>query len=42
MSENRKDLPDNTPALYIQMLQDRHGPLGMAKLGARKMLGMKI
>jgi len=42
VSENRKDLPDNTPALYIQMLQDRYGPLGMAKLGARKMLGMKI
>jgi len=34
--------PDNTPALYMRMLQDRYGAAGMAKLGARKMLGLKI
>jgi formate hydrogenlyase subunit 6/NADH:ubiquinone oxidoreductase subunit I len=34
--------PDDTKALYMQMLQDRFGPWGMAKLGMRKMLGLKI
>jgi Pyruvate/2-oxoacid:ferredoxin oxidoreductase delta subunit len=34
--------PDNTKALYVQLLQERYGPAGMAKLAARKMLGMKI
>jgi len=34
--------PDDTKALYIQMLQDRYGPWGMAKIGVRKMLGLKI
>jgi Fe-S-cluster-containing hydrogenase component 2 len=34
--------PDDTKTLYMQMLQDRYGPWGMAKLGMRKMLGLKI
>jgi ferredoxin len=34
--------PDNTQALYLQMWQDRCGPWGMAKIGMRKMLGLKI
>ena len=34
--------PDDTQALYLKMLQDRYGPWGMAKLGAKKMLGLKI
>jgi Fe-S-cluster-containing hydrogenase component 2 len=34
--------PDNTPALYMRMLQDRYGAVGMAKLGMRKALGQKI
>jgi Fe-S-cluster-containing hydrogenase component 2 len=34
--------PDNTMALYGKILQERFGPLGMAKLGARKVLGLKI
>src|ERR1035437_4661179 len=34
--------PDDTKALYIKLLQDRFGPWGMAKLGMRKMLGLKI
>ena len=34
--------PDDTKALYIRMLQDRYGPWGMAKIGMRKMLGLKI
>jgi ferredoxin len=34
--------PDDTKALYMKMLQDRFGPWGMAKLGMRKMLGLKI
>jgi ferredoxin len=34
--------PDDTQALYLRMLQDRYGPVAMAKLGARKMLGLKI
>jgi Pyruvate/2-oxoacid:ferredoxin oxidoreductase delta subunit len=34
--------PDDTKALYIQMLHDRYGPWGMAKIGMRKMLGLKI
>jgi Fe-S-cluster-containing hydrogenase component 2 len=34
--------PDDTKALHIQMLQDRYGPWGMAKIGMRKALGLKI
>ena len=34
--------PDNVQALYLRMLRDRYGPAGMAKLGARKLLGLKI
>jgi Fe-S-cluster-containing hydrogenase component 2 len=34
--------PDNTQALYIQLLRERYGPLGMASLAARKLLGMKF
>jgi formate hydrogenlyase subunit 6/NADH:ubiquinone oxidoreductase subunit I len=34
--------PDDTKTLYMQMLQDRYGRWGMAKLGMRKMLGLKI
>ena len=34
--------PDDTQALYLKILQDRFGPWGMAKLGMRKMLGLKI
>ena len=34
--------PDDTQALYLKILQDRFGPWGMAKLGMKKMLGLKI
>jgi hypothetical protein len=34
--------PDSTQALYLKMFRDRHGPWEMARVGARKMLGMKI
>ncbi len=34
--------PDDTKALYMRMLEDRYGPAGMAKIGARRLLGMKI
>jgi hypothetical protein len=34
--------PDDTRALYLKILQERYGPWGMAKLGMRKALGMKI
>jgi Fe-S-cluster-containing hydrogenase component 2 len=34
--------PDDTKALYLQLFEDRFGRWGMAKLGARKLLGMKI
>ena len=34
--------PDSTRDLYLKMFHDRHGPLAMAKVGMRKMLGMKI
>lgn len=34
--------PDTTQDLYVQILQERYGPAGMAKLAARKILGMKI
>jgi ferredoxin len=34
--------PDDTKAMYLRMWQDRYGPWGMAKIGMRKMLGLKI
>jgi ferredoxin len=34
--------PDDTQALYLKIFQDRYGPWGMAKIGMRKMLGLKI
>ncbi len=41
-NDRAKVPPDDTKALYLQLLQDRYGPAGMAKLGARKMLGLKV
>lgn len=38
----RKAPPDDTQALYMQLLQERYGPWGMAKLAGRKLLGMKF
>jgi ferredoxin len=38
----RKVPPDDTKALYMQLLQERYGPWGMAKLAGRKLLGMKF
>jgi Pyruvate/2-oxoacid:ferredoxin oxidoreductase delta subunit len=40
--EKPKLPPADTRALYTKILQERYGPWGMMKLGARKMLGMKI
>lgn len=34
--------PDDTQALYVTLLRERYGPLGMASLGGRKLLGMKF
>ncbi len=34
--------PDSTQVLYVKMFQDRHGPLEIASIGVRKILGMKI
>jgi electron transport complex protein RnfB len=33
---------DDTKALYIKLLRERYGPLGMASLAGRKLLGMKF
>jgi ferredoxin len=41
-SEKPRIPPDDTKALYLKMLQDRFGPWGMAKLGTRRILGLKI
>ena len=41
-SPRRKVPPDDTKALYMQLLQERYGPWGMAKLAGRKLLGMKF
>jgi Na+-translocating ferredoxin:NAD+ oxidoreductase subunit B len=41
-SDRAKLPPDDTKALYMQILKERYGPWGMALLGARKALGMKI
>ncbi len=40
--EERRIPPDSTRDLYLRMFRDRHGPLALAKTGARRMLGMKI
>jgi Pyruvate/2-oxoacid:ferredoxin oxidoreductase delta subunit len=40
--EVRKEPPDDSKALFLKLLQERYGPWGMAKLGARKALGMKF
>jgi Na+-translocating ferredoxin:NAD+ oxidoreductase subunit B len=40
--DTQKLPPDDTQALYLKILQERYGPWGMAKLGVRKLLGMKI
>jgi len=40
--EAQKAPPDDTQALYIKLLQERYGPLGMAQLVGRKVLGMKF
>jgi electron transport complex protein RnfB len=40
--EQRKVPPDDTKALYLQLLQERYGPWGMAKIAGRKLLGMKF
>jgi Na+-translocating ferredoxin:NAD+ oxidoreductase subunit B len=36
-----KQPPSDTPALYMQMFRDRFGPWALARLGVRKILGMK-
>lgn len=41
-NEKPKTPPDDTKTLYLKMWQDRIGPWGMAKIGMRKMLGLKI
>jgi electron transport complex protein RnfB len=41
-STRRKEPPDDTKALYLQLLQERYGAWGMAKLAGRKLLGMKF
>jgi Fe-S-cluster-containing hydrogenase component 2 len=40
--EVRKEPPDDSKALFLKLMQERYGPWGMAKLGARKALGMKF
>jgi electron transport complex protein RnfB len=40
--EQRKVPPDDTKTLYLQLLQERYGPWGMAKIAGRKLLGMKF
>jgi electron transport complex protein RnfB len=40
--ESRKVLPNDTKALFKQLLEERYGPWGMAKIAARKLLGKKI
>jgi NAD-dependent dihydropyrimidine dehydrogenase PreA subunit len=40
--EHHRVPPDDTKALYMQLLQERYGPWGMAKLAGRKLLGMKF
>ncbi len=40
--EKRRVPPDSTQDLYLKMFRDRHGPLAIAEVGARKMLRLKI
>ncbi len=40
--EGSKTPPETQDALYLQILKERVGPLGTAKLAAKKVLGMKI
>jgi ferredoxin len=40
--DHPKEPPDDTKALYLKLFEDRFGRWAMAKLGARKLLGMKI
>jgi electron transport complex protein RnfB len=40
--DHPKEPPNDTKALYLKLFEDRFGRWGMAKLGARKLLGMKI
>ncbi len=40
--EETRTPPRSQDALYMQILRERVGPLGMAKLAAKKALGMKI
>jgi len=40
--DHPKEPPDDTKALYLKLFEDRFGRWGMAKLGVRKLLGMKI
>jgi MinD superfamily P-loop ATPase len=37
-----KTPPKNQDALYLKILMERYGPLGTAKIAAKKALGMKI
>jgi Pyruvate/2-oxoacid:ferredoxin oxidoreductase delta subunit len=37
-----KTPPKDQDALYVQIMMDRFGPLGTARIAAKKMLGMKI
>ena len=34
--------PDDTKALYLQLFRDRYGPWGLAKIGVRAKLGLKV
>lgn len=40
--DNPKEPPDDVKALYLKLFEDRFGRWGLAKLGARKLLGMKV
>jgi Na+-translocating ferredoxin:NAD+ oxidoreductase subunit B len=40
--ERQRTPPSDTRALYLKLLHDRYGALGMAKLGARAALKLKI
>lgn len=40
--EALKTPPSSTDDLYLKIMKERFGPLGMAKIGGKKILGMKI
>jgi ferredoxin len=44
LAENprRKVPPDDTKALYLQLLRERYGPWAMAKIAGRKLVGLKF